>query len=144
MTTIFKYPRRVAALAGALLAVVLLSAGFVRADSLPGEPLTVGPVTGGTNRLDITVDQFDVIVDTGNIEVTARLLPDSIRWARVYKSLVVPRALLEVTLPGTSVLLSAQYKDASHLFQQEEGRVRALFYVSLFDTATVASGRWSR
>ncbi len=126
-----------AACAAVLVGSTLLLAGPACADSLPGEALTVGPVNSGASRIELTTGQFDVIVNAAPLEVEARLIPHSIRWARVYESLLAPRALLEVTLPRNAGAITARYKDATHVFQMDGGLARARLYVALLDTAPV-------
>lgn len=125
-------PRR--RLAGALAGAVLLMAAPALADLLPGTANTLGQGSGGKSRIQLSSEQFDVIVSAAPLQVNARLVPKSINWARVNESLLVPSALLEIDLPWDGGAIVAQYKNFAHIFQMDGGLARVRLEVDLFDT----------
>lgn len=100
------------------------------------DPISFGVVTLAEDRMPIDLDTFR-IKSEGPFEITGKMIKDSLQWVRLDKSLLVPRALLEVSFKKDKLhRYSWEYarQKILPLFDEKTGFYKAQIFVSLFES----------
>ncbi len=100
------------------------------------DPISFGVVTLAEDRMPIDLNSFR-IKSEGEIEIFGKMIKDSLQWVRLDKSLLVPRALLEVSFKKDQLhRYSWEYarQKIIPLFDEKSGLYKAHIFVSLFES----------
>lgn len=100
------------------------------------DPISFGVVTLAEDRMPIELESFS-IKSEGRIQITGKMIKDSLQWVRLDKSLLVPRALMEVSFSyDKSHRYSWEYarQKIIPLFDEKSSTYRAQIFVSLFES----------
>jgi hypothetical protein len=100
------------------------------------DPISFGVVTLAEDRMPIDLNSFR-IKSEGEFEINGKMIKDSLQWVRLDKSLLVPRALLEVSFKKDQLhRYSWEYarQKIIPLFDNNTGLYKAHIFVSLFES----------
>ena len=100
------------------------------------DPISFGTVKLAEDRLPIDLSSF-TIKSQGKFAVKARIVKDTLQWIRLDKSLLVPRALLEVSFKDKGpheFTWEYAYQKIIPLFNEKNGTYEARIFVSLFES----------
>jgi hypothetical protein len=100
------------------------------------DPISFGIVKLAEDRMPIKESAF-IIKSQGLYEITGFMVKDSVQWVRLDRSLLVPRALVDVSFKAeASHKFSWQYSHQKiiPLFDEKSGLYKARIFVSLFES----------
>ena len=100
------------------------------------DPISFGGVELAEERMPIDLEAFR-IESEGSYKVAGVMIHDSLQWVRLDRSLLLPRALLEVSFAASPThRYSWNYANQKiiPLFDQALGRYTARIFVSLFES----------
>jgi hypothetical protein len=100
------------------------------------DPISFGRVRLAEDRQTIDLGSFKVKAE-GKYEVKGQMIKDTLQWIRLDKSLLVPRALIELSFKSDQLNhFSWQYADQKiiPLYDEKNKTYEALIFVSLFES----------
>jgi hypothetical protein len=100
------------------------------------DPISIGNISLAEERMKIKLDLFEIKYST-DFPVTARLVKDSLQWVRLDHVLLLPRALVEVTIQEDAdhqFFIDYSGQKIIPLFNPATQTYQARFFVSLFES----------
>lgn len=99
------------------------------------DPISFGIVTLGEDRMPIDLNTFK-IHSSGKYNIQGKMVQDTLQWIRLDKTVLVPRALMEVSFKGGEHFkYSFEYAHQRiiPLFDKMSGKYKARIFISLFE-----------
>lgn len=118
-----------------VLFFILFFSNFLFAQRQKIDPISFGIVTLGEDRMPIDLNTFK-IHSTGKYDIQGKMIPNSLQWIRLDKTVLVPRALIEVSFKGRGHFkYSFEYAHQRiiPLFDNLTGNHKAQIFISLFE-----------
>jgi hypothetical protein len=100
------------------------------------DPISFGPVNFGEDRIPIELTSFKVI-QNGQYEIKAMMVPNSIQWIRLDQTVLIPRALMEISFLGKNHFkYTWEYANQriTPMYNESDQRFRAQIFISLFES----------
>jgi hypothetical protein len=100
------------------------------------DPITFGPVNLAEERIAVDLKSFK-IKQEGKYRVSSVLIPNTVQWIRLDKSLLVPRALMSVSFnapPSHEFSWEYAHQKIIPLFNEASKKYHAQVFVSLFES----------
>jgi hypothetical protein len=118
-----------------LMIILVCSSGALWAQRKKIDPITLGNVTLGEERSKIDFSQF-LIVNQGRYPLEAKVLSDTVQWVRMDEVLLVPRVLMDVTIPTANSHITLGYADQKiiPLFDSVKQQYHARIFISIFES----------
>ena len=119
-----------------LYLIFILSSFPLLAQRQKIDPITFGPVNLAEERIDMDLKSFK-IKQVGKYKVSAILIPNTVQWIRLDKSLLVPRALMNVSFsapPTHDFTWEYAHQKIIPLYNQSSKKYQARVFISLFES----------
>lgn len=100
------------------------------------DPISFGIVKLAEDRMPIVLEDFQIKKE-GTLEIEARLVKDSVQWVRLDKSLLVPRALIDVSFKGdgqNEYSWEYAHQKIIPVYDERAGLYKARIFLSLFES----------
>jgi hypothetical protein len=118
------------------LLMLLILCTSARAQRQKIDPITFGPVNLAEERIAVDLKSFK-IKQEGRYKVSALLIPNTVQWVRLDKSLLVPRALMNVSFsapPSHEFSWEYAHQKIIPLYNEKTKKYHARVFISLFES----------
>ncbi|MBY0517301.1 MAG: hypothetical protein K2P81_10350 [Bacteriovoracaceae bacterium] len=118
-----------------LILIFMIISSSWASERVKVDPLSFGNVRLGEERLPLRTNFFDIKM-TGELKVEASLVEHTFQWVRLDEALLVPRALLKISISSeTPESYSISYGGQTFipLFDANSKKIHTSLFISLFE-----------
>lgn len=96
------------------------------------ENISFGPVYKGQYRMDLNLDDFQIVAKSAKFKIKTSLQENSLQWVRTFDNILMPRAIIDITIEGANSPLQLKYNGTNvALATGEKKSQSSKFFMSL-------------